>query len=363
MKRRLINLFALLACTAFVFGCGSSEDGSSSSPETATATTAAPATTTAVSAPESVEELGSLEGTVEVSGSSTVEPVSVRVAELFEDVAPGVAVNVDGPGTGDGFELFCNGETDISGASRAIKDAEAEACAATGVEYIELQVGIDGIGVMTNANNDAVECVSKGDLYALVGPESTGFDSWSDANDLAVELGGTGGFPDAPLDIFGPGAESGTFDSFNEMTFKSIAKSRDQESREARPDYVSSGDDNVILTGIQGSDTSLGWVGFAFAANAVDVKLLGMDGGDGCVAPTPATIASGEYPLSRPLFIYVNPAKLADNPALEAYVDFFMTEVSLQDAVTEVGYVPLAADEMAATQNTWSSRQFPQIVE
>ena len=81
-----------------------------------------------------------------------------------------------------------------------------------------------------------------------------------------------------------------------------------------------------------------------------------MDGGDGCVAPTPATIASGEYPLSRPLFIYVNPAKLADNPALEAYVDFFMTEVSLQDAVTEVGYVPLAATEMAATQNTWSSR-------
>ncbi|MAU50162.1 MAG: hypothetical protein CL499_02930 [Actinobacteria bacterium] len=356
MKRRLINLFALLACTAFVFGCGSSEDGSSSSSETATATTAAPATTTAVSAPESVEEVGSLEGTVEVSGSSTVEPVSVRVAELFEDVAPGVAVNVDGPGTGDGFELFCNGETDISGASRAIKDAEAEACAATGVEYIELQVGIDGIGVMTNANNDAVECVSKGDLYALVGPESTGFDSWSDANDLAVELGGTGGFPDAPLDIFGPGAESGTFDSFNEMTFKSIAKSRDQESREARPDYVSSGDDNVILTGIQGSDTSLGWVGFAFAANAADVKLLEMDGGDGCVAPTPATIASGEYPLSRPLFIYVNPAKLADNPALVAYVDFFMTEVSLQDAVTEVGYVPLAAAEMAATQNTWSSR-------
>ena len=117
------------------------------------------------------------------------------------------------------------------------------------------------------------------------------------------------------------------------MTFKSIAKSRDQESREARPDYVSSGDDNVILTGIQGSDTSLGWVGFAFAANAADVKLLEMDGGDGCVAPTPVTIASGEYPLSRPLFIYVNPAKLADNPALEAYVDFFMT-----------------------TQNTWSSR-------
>ena len=146
------------------------------------------------------------------------------------------------------------------------------------------------------------------------------------------------------------------FDSFDEMTFKSIAKSRDQESREARPDYVSSGDDNVILTGIQGSDTSLGWVGFAFAANAADVKLLEMDGGDGCVAPTPATIASGEYPLSRPLFIYVNPAKLADNPALEAYVDFFMTEVSLQDAVTEVGYVPLAADEMAATQNTWSPR-------
>jgi ABC-type phosphate transport system, periplasmic component len=134
MKRRLINLFALLACTAVVFGCSSSEDSSSSSPETASASesveevgslegtvedssSSSPET---ASASESVEEVGSLEGTVEVSGSSTVEPVSVRVAELFEDVAPGVAVNVDGPGTGDGFELFCNGKTNIFGASRAI---------------------------------------------------------------------------------------------------------------------------------------------------------------------------------------------------------------------------------------------------
>jgi phosphate transport system substrate-binding protein len=359
---RTARLLAVSIPLAIVLaGCGS--DGSegdlaasASAPTTKAvfATTSPPAVTKVeVAAPEVT--VSDVSGTIEVSGSSTVEPVSVRVAELFEDVAPNVIVNVDGPGTGDGFELFCNGETDISDASRAIKDAEAEDCAANGIEFIELQVGIDGIAVMTNAANSAVECVTKGDLYALIGPESEGFDSWADANAMATELGGKAGFPDAPLEIFGPGAESGTFDSFNEMAFKKISKARGTDYL-ARADYVSSSDDNVILRGIQGSDTSLGWVGFAFAANATDVKLIGVDGGDGCVTPTPDTIASGEYPLSRPLFIYVNPAKLADNPALVAYVDFYMTDNSLIGAVAEVGYVPLASDHMALTRGRWMSR-------
>ena len=310
----------------------------------------APAT---IKSPVPASAIVDLKGVVEVSGSSTVEPVSVRVAELFEDIARDVVVNVDGPGTGDGFELFCNGETDISGASRAIKDVEVEDCAANGIEFIELQVGIDGIAVMTNVANSAIDCVTKADLYALIGPESEGFLSWAEANALATELGGKAGFPDAPLEIFGPGAESGTFDSFNEMTFKSINKTRGAGA-EARPDYKSAADDNVILRGIKGSSTSIGWVGFAFAANASDIKLLKV--GDDCVEVNPGTIASGEYPLSRPLFIYVNSAKLADNPVVEAYVDFYMTEDSLQGAVAEVGYVPLAADAMAETQKRWTMK-------
>jgi len=329
-------------------GCGNDVESRTS---TSTAQTSNVSITTALPVP-----LADLFGTIEISGSSTVEPVSVRVAELFEDVAPNVVVNVDGPGTGDGFELFCLGQTDISNASRAIKPAEAEDCEAAGVEFIGLQVGIDGIAVMTNPSNSSVDCVTKEDLYALTGPESQGFSSWSDANGLILELGGKDRFPDAPLEIFGPGAESGTFDSFGEMSFKKIAKERGTEYV-ARPDYTSSADDNVILRGIQGSDTSLGWVGFAFAANATDVKLLDVDSGDGCITPTLDTIASGEYPLSRPLFIYVNPAKLAANSALGAYVDFYMTEASLIGAVAEVGYVPLASDAVAVTQARWATKE------
>ena len=127
-----------------------------------------------------------ISGSVVISGSSTVEPISVRVAELFEDVQPDVSVTVDGPGTGDGFKLFCEGETDISDASRQIKDSEAENCAANGIEFVELRVAIDGIAVMTGEGNP-VECVSFNDIYGLVGPESTGFGSWSDAGSLGLE--------------------------------------------------------------------------------------------------------------------------------------------------------------------------------
>ena len=290
-----------------------------------------------------------VEGEIFISGSSTVEPVSVRVAELFEDVAPGVFVDVEGPGTGDGFAKFCNGETDISDASRAIKDSEAEDCAANGIEFTEILVGIDGIGVMTSENNSAVECVTFENLYGLIGPESDDVTSWADANAIAGE-----GLPDAPLDIFGPGEESGTYDSFIEIVLEDIADERGQDAT-TRSTYSPSADDNVILSGIQSSDTSLGWVGFAFAANAEGVKLLEVDGGDGCVAATPDTIASNEYPISRNLYIYVNNGKAEESPALQAFVDFYVT-TGLDEAVSAVGYVPLTDDAKASTQTAWETR-------
>lgn len=294
-----------------------------------------------------------LSGEIFISGSSTVEPISVRVQELFNDVHPGVSIAVDGPGTGDGFALFCIGETDISDASRAIKSSEAEECAANGIEYVELQVGIDGLGVMTNAVNSAVECVSFADLYALTGPEAVGYRSWSDANAVSAELGGAGDLPDAPLDIFGPGEESGTFDTYVELVIEGSAEERGQDGT-TRPDYNPSGDDNVILRGITGADTSLGWVGFAFANNAQGVKLLDVDdGASGCVQATPDTIASGEYPLSRPLFIYVNSAAAAQNPGLAAYVDFYMGE-GLDRAVAEVGYVELTEAAKSEVRAAWT---------
>ena len=301
-------------------------------------------------------------GSVTISGSSTVEPISVRVAELFRDVAPNVNVTVDGPGTGDGFKLFCAGETDISDASRRIKDAEAEDCAEAGIDWIELRVGIDGIAVMTNPDNDSVDCLNFEDLYAIVGPESQGFSNWSDAGQFAAELGSSTSFPDLKLDITAPGAESGTYDSFIEIVLEDIGEARseagaigEEEAATTRPDYVSAGDDNVIVSGIEGARGSFGWVGFAYAVNA-GVKLLSVDGGDGCVAATPETIASGEYPVSRSLYIYVNADKAAASDAITAYVDFYMSETGLVQAVSDVGYVTLTDDARGATRSNWVGR-------
>jgi phosphate transport system substrate-binding protein len=339
----MILLTLLAALTLVLAACGDSDDNGSSS-----------GTTTPGS--------GNLSGEVVVSGSSTVEPITSRVNELFSKENPDVSVRVDGPGTGDGFQLFCNGETDISDASRKIKDEEAQACADNGIEYTELAVGIDGISVITNLNNDAVSCLSFEQLYGLLGPESEGFDMWSDANALVTEIGGEGNLPDADLEITAPGEESGTYDSFIELALAGIAGDRleagkiteDQEST-TRPDYSTQANDNAIIQGIGGSDTSLGWVGFSFAdQNRETVKLLGVDGGDGCVEPTPETIADGTYPLSRTLYIYVNNAKAADNPAVKAFVDFYMTDAGFQ-AVADADYVQLTDDEWQKTVSAWAA--------
>src|ERR671916_398024 len=174
-----------------------------------------------------------LSGEIAISGSSTVEPISTLVAQKFASENPGVAISVDGPGTGDGFELFCKGDTDVSDASRPIEAEEAAACEKAGIEYVELKVGID--------------------------------------------------------DITAPGEESGTYDSFAELVLEDIAyeeRGIKEDDPVVRPDYQASANDNVILQGIEGSGSSLGWVGFAFFAQAGDtVKGIEIDGGDGCVAP------------------------------------------------------------------------------
>ena len=299
-------------------------------------------------------------GSIVISGSSTVQPISSYVAELFNQTNPDVSISVDGPGTGDGFVLFCKGETDISDASRPIEPEEAKACKKSGIDYTELEIGLDGITVMTNPANSGVECLNLGDLYALFGPESTGIDTWSGADSLAKQVGGTGGFPDAPLEITAPGEESGTYDSFIDLAgIEDTALAQgvpEDQAASLRSDYTGSPDDNVIITAMEGSDSALGFVGFAYAQEAADqVKEIQVDGGSGCVAPTTDTISDGSYPLSRSLYIYVNNAKLADSAALKAFVDYYVSEEGLNTAVTETGYVPLPTDRVTATQSTWSS--------
>lgn len=351
------RLGALALTAVFAIGACSSS-GASSSPATSSGGES--------TAPESItpSEAPALTGQVVVSGSSTVEPISALIAETFnETVSADVAIEVTGPGTSDGFERFCAGETDISDASRRVKQSEIDACAAAGIEVIELKVAIDGLSIITSVNNTAVTCLSFADLYALLGPESQGFDSWADAQALAKELGSTTTFPDAPLVVTAPGEESGTFGSFVEIVIGEFNEARGKEAT-TRPDYTASANDNVIIEGIAGTDTSLGWVGYAFAEENIDrVKLLEVDGGDGCIAPTPETIATNTYPISRDLYIYVNKAKAEANPAVAAYVDYYMASGTIATALETVPYVPLAADALATSQATWAARTVLTTVE
>lgn len=301
---------------------------------------------------------GGAGGNVFVTGSSTVEPISIKVGELAGTSEGGdIAVTVEGPGTGDGFKKFCAGEGDVTGASRAIKDEEAETCASNGIEYVELAVAIDGLTVATSPANTAIECLDRAALYALTGPESEGFGSWSDANELAAELGSAyANLPDAPLTMYGPGEESGTYDSYVEFAIKKIAEERGTDEF-TRADYSASPNDNVIVDGIESSDTSLGWVGYAYyKAEAERMKSIAIaDSDSNCVAPTEETIGDGSYPFSRTLYIYVNLAKAAENPAIAAYVDLYLSAAGVEQ-VSAAGYVSLPADKQQASLDAWSAR-------
>ncbi len=368
-SKRFSLVAAAVALTLVAVSCGD-DSGSGDATTVATtagsATTAAPATTaasdtTVAPAPTTPggPDLSGAAGDVFVTGSSTVEPISIKVGELARDLTGGkLAVTVEGPGTGDGFKTFCAGEADISDASRKIKDEEAATCATNGIEYVEIAVAIDGLTVATSTANTAVECLDTKALYALLGPESEGtVNKWSDAKALATELGSkhAEALPDADLVVSGPGEESGTYDSFVEFAIAAIAKEREQESV-VRADYASSGNDNLIVEGIEGSDSSLGWVGYAFyVGEQSKMRAIAIENKEGaCVAPTDVTIADGSYPFSRTLYIYVNKAKAVANPAVAGYVDLYLSVQGFEQ-VPAAGYVSLGAAKQQASIDAWTA--------
>jgi phosphate transport system substrate-binding protein len=359
-------LSGVIALSILATACGSDTKEATSSSAAAASSTVAdggPTSTADTASPPDTASsdtggapVGDLPaGEVFVTGSSTVEPISVLVSELAETKSDGgLAVTVEGPGTGDGFKKFCAGEADIADASRTIKDEEAKSCADAGIEYVELAIAIDGLTVATNPKNTAVECLDVPALYALMGPESEGFKTWKDASVLATELGSKSVLPDAPLTVTGPGSESGTYDSFVEFAVKKLAESRTQDVK-LRADYTASPNDNVIVEGIEATDTSLGWVGYAYYEAQKDkMKALGIDGGKGCVVPTAESIADGSYPFSRTLYMYVGKKAMATNPAIGAYVDLYLSSEGLAK-VTEAGYVALPTDKVAATTAAWTA--------
>ncbi len=312
------------------------------------------------------------EGFVDISGSSTVEPISLMMAEEFNYANPNWTYRVNGPGTTAGFEQFCNGETDISDASRAIKDSEGENCAAGGVTPVELKIGIDGLAVITSTQNDAIECLDFHDLYAIFGVESDEVRTWEDAAAFAAELGSmTTTWPTGDLAITAPGDESGTWGSFIEIVLEDIQEERAEGGSEAAAEepgtrtpgdvYVASPNDNVIIDGVGGNPNGIGFVGYAFAVNNSDrVRMIAIDGGDGqCILPDEETVAANTYPISRDLYIYaeqgrIDPASESLNPALAPFVDFYLTTEG-QELVSVAGYVQISEEALAQTQAAWDA--------
>lgn len=308
---------------------------------------------------------GDTSGTVPIAGSSTVFPITTIVAEEFAAENEGANATVESTGTGGGFaDFFCTDSTAVNNASREIKQEEIDLCAENGVENIlELQVAIDGMAVLTSNDNDQVaECLNFDEMYALVGPESGDVTSWADANAIVSEVGEHASgeeLPDVPLTTAGPGTESGTYDSFIEIALEDIAEEQGVEPG-VRPDWTGNNDDNVIIQALSGNQYSFGWVGFAFFVEIAD-QLRAFEVADeegNCVEPNEETIASGEYPLSRPLFIYVNLDKMDEDygGALEAFVDYYMSDGGYQ-AVADANYVQLTEDAWAETQAAWEARE------
>ena len=273
-----------------------------------------------------VEITGGLTGNIKIDGSSTVFPITEAVAEEFGNLTDGnVRIVVGVSGSGGGFKKFCAGETDISNASRPIKQQEVDICEDAGVEYIEIPVALDGLSVMVNPENDFVECVSIKQLNTLWNPQAEGKIQQWDQIDPA--------WPAEKIQLYGPGVDSGTFDYFTETV--------NGESQASRGDFVASEDDNVLVHGISGDKGSLGYFGYAYYLENRDrLKLLGIDGGDGCVIPSEQSINNGTYrPLSRPVFIYLRKDS-ALKPHIQEFIRYFLSEDGGQKLVSEVGYIP-----------------------
>ncbi len=336
-KRRL-SIAGVLILSLFAAACGSDEEEATTTTAAAAdeATTApavesseAPAETTA----PAEEPAGDLSGTIVIDGSSTVTPLITLAAEDFQTANSGVRVTVGTSGTGGGFEKFCAGETDISMASRPIKDEEIATCADASIVPVEFIVANDALSVIVNPDNDWAPCLTVEQLATMWGPDSEGsVNNWNQIDPS---------FPDQDLTLYGAGSDSGTFDYFTE--------SINGEVGVVRTDYNPSEDDNVTITGVTGDRGAAGFLGLSYVLENEDkVKAVEVDGGEGCVAPTAETVIDGTYtPLGRPLFIYFKAESLT-RAEVKAFAEFF---VANQDELTvEALFIPLNDEQKAAQQ-------------
>ncbi|NJL48877.1 MAG: PstS family phosphate ABC transporter substrate-binding protein [Leptolyngbyaceae cyanobacterium SM2_5_2] len=265
---------------------------------------------------------------IAIDGSSTVFPISEAMAEEFMSANRGIDVTVGVSGTGGGFEKFCNNELDITGASRPIKQEEMDACAAAGIEYIEVPVATDALTIVVNNENTWAEEMTVDQLKMLWEPAAEGtITRWNQIDSS---------WPNQPINLFGPGTDSGTFDYFTDEIVG--------EEGASRSDYTASEDDNILVLGVSRDVNALGYFGLAYYLENEDaLKAVAVDG----VLPTPEHVEDGTYvPLSRPLFMYVKKDSLDNNADVQAFVEFVLENAS--EIVPEVGYVPLADDRYAS---------------
>lgn len=311
----LPGLAVLAALTLALAACGGDDNGTGDGP---TPTTAANGI-----------DYSTLDGQIRIDGSSTVFPISEAVAEEFSKVSD-ARVNVAFSGTGAGFEKFCRGETDVSDASRPIKDSELEDCSANGIDdVVEFQVAIDALTVMVNPNSDFVDCLTVQQLHDLFSGKAT---RWSDVDPS---------WPDDEATFFYPGTDSGTFDYFVEAIIEDV-----DDNAFHIADGTSSEDDNVLALGISNEDNAIGYFGFAYFLEAgQSLKAVAIDGGAGCVEPTFENALDGSYsPLSRPLFVYTRESLLNAHPVepILGFMDFYLNNTDT--LVPEVGYVTMPDD-------------------
>lgn len=276
-----------------------------------------------------------LSGAVTTDGSSTVAPLTEAAADLFRAEEPGVNVSVATSGTGGGFKAFCAGETDVSNASREIKDEEIAECEANGIEYTEIVAANDGLSVIINPANDWATDLTVEQLATIWSPDSEGVvTSWADVDPS---------FPDVPLVLFGAGTDSGTFDYFTDAI--------NGEEGAIRTDYSPSEDDNITIQGVAGDEGAIGFLGLSYVEeNEGVIAAAAVDG----VMPSTETVQDGTYtPLGRPLFIYANNASYVDNAAVTAFVDFYVAN-SLEVAELAL-FVPLTEEQITLAQEELAS--------
>jgi len=263
---------------------------------------------------------------IQIDGSSTVFPITEAVAEEFQKLKKGkIKVTVGIAGTGGGFKKFCRAETDISDASRPILKSEIEDCKKSGVQFIELPIAYDALTIIINPKNDWVKSLTVADLKKMWEPAAQGkVTTW---NQIRSE------WPNSPLKLFGPGADSGTFDYFTEAI---VGK-----AKSSRGDFTASEDDNVLVQGVANDRNALGYFGFAYyIENQNKLKAVAIETGKGAVAPSAKTVEDGSYqPLSRPIFIYISKKSLDSKPEVKEFVDFYLKNA--QKLVKDVKYVAL----------------------